>query len=132
MASAEGSDSDRREWFTATHWSVVLAAGHFSDPGATRAMEKSCRGYWYPLYALVRREGYSSADAEELTQGFFAWLLQSQHLGRADPELGRFRSFLLCRLKHFLSDECKRARAQKRGGGQVVISLDAALAEEWY
>jgi len=111
---------------------VVLVAGHFSNPGAAAALEKLCRAYWYPLYAFVRRQGYSSSDAEDLTQGFFAWLLESKHLGVADQERGRFRSFLLCRLKHFLSDEFKKARAQKRGGGQHVVSLDAALAEERY
>ncbi len=96
------------------------------------ALEKLCAAYWYPLYAFVRRQGYASCDAEDLTQGFFGWLLESKHLRVADPQVGRFRSFLLCRLKHFLSDECKKARAQKRGGGRFVMSLDAAQAEECY
>jgi RNA polymerase sigma-70 factor (ECF subfamily) len=85
------------------------------------ALEKLCGAYWYPLYAFVRRQGYASSDAEDLTQGFFGWLLESKHLRVADPQVGRFRSFLLCRLKHFLSDECKKARAQKRGGGRFVV-----------
>lgn len=118
--------------FRTTHWSVVRAAGNEGSPQSTAALENLCRTYWYPLYAFVRRGGYSSADAEDLSQGFFAWLLESKHLGVADPQIGRFRSFLLCRLKHFLSDENKKSRAQKRGGGRSVISLDAAQAEAWY
>jgi len=129
-------DSDaipfREARFNTTHWSVVLTAGHFSNPGASAALEELCQAYWFPLYGFVRRQGYCPTDAEDLTQGFFAWLLQSEHLGVADPERGRFRSFLLCRLKHFLSDACKKARSQKRGGGQTHISLDAVWAEEHY
>jgi RNA polymerase sigma factor (sigma-70 family) len=132
MEPSEDNDSRRRESFHTTHWSVVRVAGHFSDPGAATALEKLCRSYWYPLYAFVRRQGYSSSDAEDLTQGFFAWLLESKHLAVAEQERGRFRSFLLCRLKHYLSDEWKKASAQKRGGGQHLVSLDAALAEERY
>jgi len=133
------SDTDRAkalpaeaQRFVTTHWSVVLAAGHSSVPGAHKALESLCRAYWYPLYAYIRRQGSSPHDAEDLTQGFFAWLLESKDLRLADPERGRFRSFLLCRLKHFLSDERKKAQAQKRGGGVPVISLDVVLAEKWY
>jgi DNA-directed RNA polymerase specialized sigma24 family protein len=118
--------------FSSTHWSLVVEAGKSQSAQSSVALEKLCGAYWYPLYAFVRRQGYASSDAEDLTQGFFGWLLESKHLRVADPQLGRFRSFLLCRLKHFLSDECKKARAQKRGGGRLVISLDAAQAEEWY
>jgi RNA polymerase sigma-70 factor (ECF subfamily) len=120
------------QWFATTHWRVVLAAGEGAAPGSAAALEKLCRAYWYPLYAYVRREGYSPHDAQDLTQEFFAWLLESKHLRVANPERGKFRSFLLVRLKHFLSDQRKKARAQKRGGGQVVVSLDAELAEERY
>jgi RNA polymerase sigma factor (sigma-70 family) len=120
----------RHGQFNTTHWSVVRAAGCSTSPQYPAALEKLCGTYWYPLYAFVRRNGYSSADAEDLTQGFFAWLLESKHLDVADPEIGRFRSFLLCRLKHFLADETKKARAQKRGGGRSIVSLDALLAED--
>src|SRR5262245_48844870 len=96
--------------FATTRWSVVFAAAHNSAPGARAALEKLCGAYWYPLYAYIRRQGYGPQDSEDLTQAFFAWLLESEHLVLADPELGRFRSFLLVRLKHFLSDERKKSR----------------------
>jgi RNA polymerase sigma-70 factor (ECF subfamily) len=95
-------------------------------------MEKLCRTYWPPLYAYVRRQGHGPHDAEDLAQGFFAWLLESKHLRVADPERGKFRSFLLVRLKHFLSDERKKAQAQKRGGGQPLLAIDVELAEQQY
>ena len=95
--------------FATTHWSVVLAAGDSSAPGAKEALERLCRAYWYPLYALIRRQSYSPHDAQDLTQAFFASLLENRGLRVADPERGRFRSFLLARLKHFLSDELKRS-----------------------
>jgi len=119
-------------WFTTTHWSVVLAAGDSSAPGRSKALEKVCETYWYPLYAFIRRQQRSPEDAEDLTQEFFAWLLESKHIGLADRDCGKFRSFLLVRLKHFLCDQAKKARAQKRGGGEPVLSLDVKLAEEHY
>jgi DNA-directed RNA polymerase specialized sigma24 family protein len=122
----------RNAQFTSTRWSLVVEAAQSKSTQSTVALEKLCGAYWFPLYAFVRRQGYASSDAEDLTQGFFGWLLASKHLRVADPQLGRFRSFLLCRLKHFLSDECKKVRAQKRGGGRFIVSLDAAQAEEWY
>jgi RNA polymerase sigma factor (sigma-70 family) len=118
--------------FASTHWSVVLTAGHGSAFSANEALEKLCRTYWYPLYAFLRRQGHTPHDAQDLTQGFFAWLLTNDQLATADPQRGRFRSFLLCRLKGYLLDQRKKARAEKRGGGQVPISLDAELAEERY
>ena len=118
--------------FATTHWSVVFAAAHNSAPGARAALEKLCAGYWYPLYAYIRRQGYGPQDSEDLTQAYFAWLLDGEHLAVAAPELGKFRSFLLVRLKHFLSDERKKARAQKRGSGRAPISLDAESAEARY
>jgi len=118
--------------FTTTHWSMVLAAGNTSAPGARSALERLCGAYWLPLYAFIRRRGHSPHDAQDLTQGFFAWLIESKHLRVADSERGRFRSFLLGMLKNFLSDERKKAHAQKRGGGRTLISLDAASAEERY
>ena len=118
--------------FTATHWSVVLAARDGTSMQAARALEKLCRTYWYPLYAYVRRKGSSAHDAQDLTQGFFAHLLQRSFLENVGPQKGKFRSFLLAALNHFLSDEWDKSRAAKRGGGQTFISLDDDNAEELY
>jgi len=111
--------------FAATRWTIVLAAGHGASPQAGRALEELCRTYWYPLYAYVRRRGYESHEAEDLTQEFFARLLAQNYLADVDRERGKFRSFLLASLMHFLANEWDRAHAQKRGGGQVLVSLDA-------
>ena len=124
-----GHDAGR---FEATRWSIVAAAGAADSQRAQRALEHLCTAYWHPLYAFVRRHGHAPHDAQDLTQEFFARLLAHYYLGDADPAKGRFRSFLLGALKHFLSDEWDRARAQKRGGGQQPISLDAESAETRY
>src|SRR5438046_8256186 len=100
--------------FTTTHWSVVLAAGDTSAPSAQPALEQLCLAYWYPLYAFVRRLGHSPADAQDLTQGFFAYMLERRLVAKADPQAGRFRSFLLASLKHFLAHEHERASPRKR------------------
>ena len=118
--------------FATTHWSVVLAAGDRDTPQAAAALETLCRTYWYPLYAYVRRRGYSAEDAEDLTQGFFARLLQKNYPAEADRAKGKFRSFLLLTLNHFLLDERARAHTLKRGGGQVFISLDQPTPEDRY
>ena len=118
--------------FRTTHWSVVLAAGQLDAPQSREALEKLCRTYWYPLYAYVRREGFGAADAQDLAQEFFARLLAKNYLGQVGPQKGKFRSFLLAALRHFLSDQRDRARAAKRGGGAEVLSLDAQEAEERY
>jgi RNA polymerase sigma-70 factor (ECF subfamily) len=116
--------------FTPTHWSVVLAAAACSDSIHARdALERLCRNYWLPIYAFVRRQGHNPHDAQDLTQEFFARLLEKNYLARADRDKGRFRSFLLASVKHFLANEWDKARAQKRGGRHMVISIDAALAE---
>jgi RNA polymerase sigma-70 factor (ECF subfamily) len=115
-----------------THWSVVLAAKQGDPADAAAALEKLCRNYWYPLYAFLRREGRSPHDAQDLTQEFFARLLQRRFLENVGPQHGKFRSFLLASLKNFLCDEWDKARAEKRGGGQTVISLDDHNAEELY
>ncbi len=122
--------SARGQGFATTHWSVVLAAGHTSIPGAGDALEKLCRSYWHPLYGYLRRLGHSQHDAQDLTQEFLARVLERKLLRVADPVRGRFRSFLLGTLKHFLSDERKKARAQKRGSGHQPLSLDVELAEQ--
>jgi RNA polymerase sigma-70 factor (ECF subfamily) len=118
--------------FATTRWSMVLAAGHSSVPGAQEALEKLCRAYWYPLYVYVRRQGQSPHDAQDLTQEFFARLLEKKYLRLADPDRGKFRAFLLKSLKHFLVNEWEKGQTQKRGGGQCFIHLDAAIAESRY
>jgi RNA polymerase sigma factor (sigma-70 family) len=101
-------------------------------PDAQTALAKLCRIYWYPLYAYVRREGCSAPDAQDLTQEFFARLLEKNYLAQVERQKGKFRSFLLAALRHFLSDQRDRARAAKRGGGADCISLDAQTAEQRY
>ena len=107
--------------FVTTHWSVVLTAGRSDTPRARAALETLCQTYWYPLYAYVRRRGNSPEDAQDLTQEFFARLLEHNRVGNVSPQKGRFRSFLLASMNHFLSDEWDKARAQKRGGGKVTF-----------
>lgn len=118
--------------FPTTHWSVVLAAARSQNTGARLALEKLCASYWFPLYAFVRRQGQAPHDAQDLTQEFFARLLESHALGTVDPAKGRFRSFLLATLKHFLANRRDHDRAQKRGGGQPLLSFDADTAETRY
>jgi RNA polymerase sigma-70 factor (ECF subfamily) len=115
--------------FATTRWSIVLRAGRDHDTGGRDALERLCATYWFPLYAYVRRRGYSPHDAQDLTQAFFARLLGQEALRRADREQGRFRTFLLTALSRFLTDEWEKLRAQKRGGGREVISLDLVAAE---
>src|SRR3974390_3351918 len=100
-----GSSLVAQKWFATTHWSVVLGAADASAPGAEAALEELCRTYWFPLYTYVRRQGHNSEDAQDLTQEFFARLLERKCLQLADRERGRFRSFLLTSLKHFLINE---------------------------
>jgi len=115
--------------FATTHWSVVLAAGLSDSPGAADALERLCRVYWYPLYAYVRRRGYDAPEAEDLTQAFFERLLEKHYLRAVDPRKGKFRSFLLAALEHFLAKEWRRVNTLKRGGGRGFISLDEGTAE---
>ena len=114
--------------FATTRWSLVLAAGASSD--GREALADLCEMCWYPIYAYVRRRGYSVEDAQDLTQAFFATLLNKESLARVQPERGRFRSFLLQAMQNFLANEWDRRRAQKRGGGQEDLSLDFLRAEE--
>jgi len=120
------------EQFATTHWSVVLAAGAQDFPEQGEALEKLCRTYWYPLYAYIRRRGCGPEDAQDLTQEFFTRLLKKNYPAQADRNKGKFRSFLLLTLNHFLADEFDRATTRKRGGGQVFISLDQDAAEGRY
>jgi RNA polymerase sigma-70 factor (ECF subfamily) len=109
---------------------VVIAAGRQQTPESDSALAALCEIYWYPLYAYVRRQGYQPAAAQDLTQEFFARLLEKQYLQAADRERGRFRTFLLTALKRFLQNEKKRAAAQKRGGGRPALSIDFESGEQ--
>jgi DNA-directed RNA polymerase specialized sigma24 family protein len=110
--------------FSTTRWSVVLAAGRTMSPESEAALEKLCRAYWLPVCSFARRKGWNEEDAKDLTQQFFADLLARKDFSGLDPRKGKFRTFLLTAFTHFLANEYDRATAQKRGGGQTVISLD--------
>ncbi len=112
--------------FATTHWSLVLQANRASD-SATAALQTLCERYWYPLYAYVRRRGFDSHAAQDLTQAFFARLLEKNSLAAASPDRGRFRAFLLTSLKNFLTNEREKNQAQKRGGGQRPLSLQVNM-----
>jgi len=116
--------------FVTTHWSVVLHAARADTTRARDALAHLCQIYWYPLYAHVRRRGYGPEDAQDLTQTFFAHLLERQALAAADPTRGRFRTFLLATMNNFLVSEWRKARAQKRSPEAPLVSLDWAAAEE--
>ena len=120
--------------FATTHWSLVLSAkpDEANKTRAREALEKLCRAYWYPLYAFVRSRGYSEADAQDLTQAFFTRILESGGFPSADREKGRFRSYLLGAMKHFLTNEWHRAQTQKRGGRVRFIEWDALDPEPRY
>src|SRR5271170_7953048 len=118
--------------FATTRWSLVLAAGQRGSPQSSAALATLCENYWYPLYVYIRRWGYQADEAQDFTQAFLARLLEKNDLAAADPGRGRFRSFLLTSLKHFLANQWDRARAEKRGGGRSVLSIDFGTAEERY
>jgi RNA polymerase sigma factor (sigma-70 family) len=118
--------------FPNTHWSVVLAATQGNPPAAAAALDAICRAYWYPLYAYARRSGQSHADAQDLTQEFFRRLLEKRWLELVDREKGKLRTYLIVSLKHFMSNQWRRAQAQRRGGGQRLESFDTSLAESRY
>lgn len=121
-----------RERFPTTSWGLIVAAGATSAGYSADALAQLCEAYWYPLYAFVRRNGHSTEDAQDLTQEFFARVLEKRYLRDADRERGRFRSFLLGSIKHFLANEWDRARTAKRGGGMIPLPLDGPTAEERY
>jgi RNA polymerase sigma-70 factor (ECF subfamily) len=121
-----------RGTFKPTHWSVVLATRDEDGPEARDALERLCRTYWFPLYAYVRRRGYSHEEAEDLTQAFLAHLLERNRIARADPQRGRFRSFLLAAMQNFLADHWDRLKAQKRGGRAPMVAWDSMSAESRY
>ena len=118
--------------FATTRWTVVLQAGGSTSAGSTAALNKLCGAYWYPLYFFARRRGLGAHDAEDLIQGFFAFLLEKDVIARADRERGRFRTFLLTSLQNFQANERARAGSQKRGGGHTIVSFDELQAENRY
>lgn len=115
--------------FRTTQWGLVAAASCQGTPECQRALATLCQQYWFPLYAFVRRQGYPVQEAEDLTQTFFATILETKALSAADPQHGKFRSFLLAAMRKFLVNEWVRAKAQKRGGGCEIVSLDAEDGE---
>jgi len=118
--------------FLTTHWSVVQAAAGPKDSQCRQALETLCQTYWFPVYAYLRRCGHHQDAAEDYTQGFFTRLLEKDGLRLADPERGRFRSFLLTALKYFIANEEDKRRTLKRGGAHAILSLDLAEAEGRY
>jgi RNA polymerase sigma-70 factor (ECF subfamily) len=118
--------------FHTTHWSIVTLAADTASPDSVAALEKLCRAYWFPLYAFVRRRGHDVEEARDLTQGFFAVLLEKNYVAAADVQRGRFRTFLLSAMSHYLANEWNRAHAKKRGGNLPRFSLDALDAESRY
>jgi DNA-directed RNA polymerase specialized sigma24 family protein len=132
MVNSRGSSSTEAGGggFKTTHWSVVFRARDQDSPDSVEARERLCRTYWPPLYHFLRRGGHSPHDAQDLTQEFLSRFLHRNGLNHLEDQRGKFRSFLLTFLKNFLSDERDRANAQKRGGGQILISIDAYDAEE--
>ncbi len=128
-ADSSKPTSGSEAWFTTTHWSVVLSAREKDSPQSAAALETLCRTYWYPLYAFLRRQARSPHDAQDLTQGFFARLLEKDYLQAAAREKGKFRTFLLVALKRFLANEWDREHALKRGGFAQVVPIDQEIAE---
>jgi DNA-directed RNA polymerase specialized sigma24 family protein len=123
--------SDRAE-FLPTRWSLIAALQSENTPQARQALDIFCRDYWYPLYAYVRRLGHTPEDAADLTQGFFAFLMEKDVLTRADPARGRLRTFLLTSLQNYIRGEWRRQQRQCRGGGRVPLVIDTCSAEQWY
>jgi RNA polymerase sigma-70 factor (ECF subfamily) len=120
-----------REDFPKISWTLVVAAGDPTHDDCRNALVRLCENYWYPVYAYVRRRGYPEAEAQDLTQDFFVRILEGRYLNRADPNRGRFRSFLLNSCKFFLADQADRSRAQKRGAG-AVLPFEVASGEQRY
>jgi len=126
------SSTPRSPHFATTRWSLVLTACDKASPASAEALERLCRAYWYPLYAFIRRLGNDPHDAQDLTQEFFARLLEKDWLDAAERERGRFRAFLIMAVKRFLANEWKKMRAAKRGAGRGCLSLDVDSAEVRY
>jgi RNA polymerase sigma-70 factor (ECF subfamily) len=129
VPTMQAGGSDPR--FHTTSWSLVLAAVRPTSESQA-ALADLCQTYWKPIYAFIRRNGHTPDEAQDLTQAFFAEFLEKNYVRGADRSRGRFRSFLLSAVKHFLSHQRDRAQALKRGGGQTHLSIDADAAEIWY
>src|SRR5687767_13847357 len=129
LAEQETTIAPGASSFPPTLWSVVLRVGERSEQSA-EALETLCRVYWHPIYSYLRRQGKTSHEAEDFTQSFFQHLLERNTLEKARRDRGKFRSFLLTTLQHFLTDQHRKAHAQKRGGGTVMMSIDAETAEQ--
>jgi RNA polymerase sigma factor (sigma-70 family) len=132
MANMEHSAAVAVEGFQSTHWSVVLAANQADSPQAQEALGRLCQTYWYPLYAFIRRRGNDAEPAKDLTQEFFSRLIAKEYLRIADRERGRFRTFLMSCVEHFLSNERKKEQTIKRGGHYSFVPLDETSAEDRY
>ena len=132
MSTDQTPGGKDRGQFSTTRWSLVAAAGEGGSDRSARALAELCERYWYPLYAYVRRRGSDPDDARDLTQAFFAKLLEKQDLRVADPKRGRFRTFLLSSMKNFIAGEWRKESAQRRGGGVELLSLDFESAEACY
>ena len=131
-AAAASMTEARRDAFSTTHWSVVLAVREGDVTGSAAALEKLCQRYWHPIYAFIRRRGSNPHEAEDLTQAFFAHLLAQETLKKVAREKRKFRTFLLAALTHFLANEWDKCQTLKRGGQRQIFSLDEARAEELY
>ena len=129
--SSSDSNAQKRV-FATTSWSLVIEAADAHASGVAEALSELCQQYWYPLYAFVRRKGFSRSEAEDLTQGFFADLLEKNRLQSAEPSRGSFRSFLLTSLSNFIANHWRAESAQKRGGGQTILSIDYEQADQRY
>ena len=123
---------EQNHQFATTQWSIVRQAGGSDSQESRSALQQLCQCYWYPLYSFVRYKGHDADTAEDLTQSFFATLLQREDIQKAQPELGRFRSYLLAAMKNFLSNEWDKKKAQKRGGDKVHFSMDFSDADSRY
>jgi RNA polymerase sigma factor (sigma-70 family) len=132
MQPDQSSPAGAANRFNTTQWSVVLLSAQSQASDHRRAFAELCRLYWYPLYGFIRHRGYSAEDAQDLAQGFFLHLIERKTLKRVDRSKGKFRSFLLASLQNYMSNEAKRARCLKRGGGAEIIHLDIERAEERY
>ena len=130
MASPQATTAGQDRCFVTTHWSVVLTARDGTSPQCREALEELCRTYWYPLYGYIRRRGYTHEDARDLTQEFFLCVNASNFLASVSSEKGKFRSFLLASLNHFLANDWHRANAQKRGGGAGHVPIDSDACED--
>ena len=124
LSGSENSASEPAGRFDTTHWSVVRLAGDAQSSESLAALEKLCRAYWHPIYVFARRKGRTEEDAKDLTQHFFYNLLERRDFSGLDPRKGKFRTFLLTAFSHFMANDYDRAKASKRGGGSVIVSLD--------